>query len=164
MRVPYLFERIKRPGAVLTGMGRARLIAIPLQPFAGDPNRFLVRWGGGDHARVDDRSRNHDLFGGIGLGNLGGGNGRLDNDVRRRHHVGHGFDGHRLRSFDDNRLRGFDGDFDHRFCRCLGHDLDGWRRYMSGAGFVELTHYYRPPGLPREQQNWLASVWRRPAD
>ena len=47
MRVPYLFERIKRPGAALTGMGRARLIAIPLQPFAGDPNRFLVRWGGG---------------------------------------------------------------------------------------------------------------------
>lgn len=44
------------------------------------------------------------------------------------------------------------------------HDLDGWRRYLSGAGFVELTHYYRPPGLPREQQNWLASVWRRPAD
>ncbi|MBP6097391.1 MAG: class I SAM-dependent methyltransferase [Methyloversatilis sp.] len=42
------------------------------------------------------------------------------------------------------------------------HDLDGWRRFMNAAGFVELTHYYRPPGLPREQQNWLASVWRRP--
>ncbi|MGE8636583.1 MAG: SAM-dependent methyltransferase, partial [Achromobacter piechaudii] len=22
-------------------------------------------------------------------------------------------------------------------------------------------HYYRPDGLPREQQPWLASVWRR---
>ena len=32
---------------------------------------------------------------------------------------------------------------------------------MSEAGFDELTHYYRPPGLPREQQPWLASVWRR---
>jgi len=41
------------------------------------------------------------------------------------------------------------------------HDLDIWRRYMSAAGFVELDHYYRPAGLPREQQPWLASVWRR---
>ena len=41
------------------------------------------------------------------------------------------------------------------------HDIDSWRRYMSGAGFVELAHYYRPPGLPRERQPWLASVWRR---
>jgi SAM-dependent methyltransferase len=43
------------------------------------------------------------------------------------------------------------------------HDLAAWRRWMSGAGFVELEHYYRPTGLPREQQPWLASVWRRPA-
>jgi len=41
------------------------------------------------------------------------------------------------------------------------HDLVTWRRYMSAAMFVELTHYYRPTGLPREQQPWLASVWRR---
>ena len=41
------------------------------------------------------------------------------------------------------------------------HDLDTWRGYMSAAGFVELNHYYRPSGLPREQQPWLASVWRR---
>jgi hypothetical protein len=32
---------------------------------------------------------------------------------------------------------------------------------MAGAGFTELHHYYRPPGLPREQQPWLASVWRK---
>ena len=43
------------------------------------------------------------------------------------------------------------------------HDLEAWRRWMSEAGFVELEHYYRPAGLPREQQPWLASVWRRPA-
>ena len=42
------------------------------------------------------------------------------------------------------------------------HDLEAWRRAMGAAGFVELEHYYRPPGLPREQQPWLASVWRRP--
>lgn len=41
------------------------------------------------------------------------------------------------------------------------HDLETWRRYMSGAGLSELSHYYRPAGLPREQQPWLASVWRR---
>lgn len=40
------------------------------------------------------------------------------------------------------------------------HDLEAWRAWMSEAGFVELDHYYRPPGLPREQQPWLASVWR----
>jgi SAM-dependent methyltransferase len=43
------------------------------------------------------------------------------------------------------------------------YDLETWRRYMLAAGFVELTHYYRPAGLPREQQPWLANVWRRPA-
>lgn len=39
--------------------------------------------------------------------------------------------------------------------------LETWRRYLSTAGFLELAHYYRPAGLPREQQPWLASVWRR---
>ena len=42
------------------------------------------------------------------------------------------------------------------------HDWPAWRDYLSAAGFVELTHYYRPDGLPREQQPWLASVWRKP--
>jgi SAM-dependent methyltransferase len=42
------------------------------------------------------------------------------------------------------------------------HSLEGWRRFMAGAGFEELEHYYRPAGLPREQQPWLATVWRRP--
>ena len=42
------------------------------------------------------------------------------------------------------------------------HDLAGWRRHLNGAGFDELEHYYRPTGLPREQQPWLASVWRKP--
>ncbi len=42
------------------------------------------------------------------------------------------------------------------------HDLETWRRHVSTAGFVELHHYYRPAGLPREQQPWLATVWRKP--
>jgi SAM-dependent methyltransferase len=41
------------------------------------------------------------------------------------------------------------------------HRPDTWRRYVSTAGFTELAHYYRPPGLPRDQQPWFASVWRR---
>ena len=41
------------------------------------------------------------------------------------------------------------------------HDVETWRRLMLAAGFLELTHYYRPAGLPREQQPWLASVWRK---
>jgi SAM-dependent methyltransferase len=40
------------------------------------------------------------------------------------------------------------------------HDLDAWRGFMVGAGFEELLVYYRPDGLPREQQPWLATVWR----
>ena len=42
------------------------------------------------------------------------------------------------------------------------HDLAAWRRYVTGAGFLELEHYYRPEGQPRERQPWLATVWRKP--
>lgn len=41
------------------------------------------------------------------------------------------------------------------------HDLETWRRHMTAADFAELEHYYRPAGLPRDQQPWLASVWRK---
>jgi len=34
---------------------------------------------------------------------------------------------------------------------------------VEAAGFATLEHYYRPSGLPREQQPWLASVFRSPA-
>jgi len=44
---------------------------------------------------------------------------------------------------------------------CAYYDLEAWRHHVSAAGFVELSHYYRPTGRPREQQPWLASVWRR---
>ncbi|WP_022962724.1 class I SAM-dependent methyltransferase [Halopseudomonas pelagia] len=39
--------------------------------------------------------------------------------------------------------------------------LETWRAFMQAAGFVEIEHYYRPAGLPRDQQPWLATVWRR---
>ncbi len=40
------------------------------------------------------------------------------------------------------------------------HELESWRGFLLDAGFSEITHYYRPAGLPREQQPWLATVWR----
>lgn len=43
------------------------------------------------------------------------------------------------------------------------HDIESWRDYLANAGLVEIIHYYRPAGLPFEQQSWLASVWRKAA-
>jgi len=42
------------------------------------------------------------------------------------------------------------------------YDLDTWSALMTAAGFAPLHHFYRPPNLPRDQQPWLASVWRKP--
>jgi SAM-dependent methyltransferase len=39
-------------------------------------------------------------------------------------------------------------------------DWDRWKAFATGAGFAALNHYYRPAGLPRESQPWLASSWR----
>ena len=41
------------------------------------------------------------------------------------------------------------------------HDLETWRKFVTTAGFSEIHHYYRPEGLPRPQQPWLATVWRK---
>jgi SAM-dependent methyltransferase len=41
------------------------------------------------------------------------------------------------------------------------HDLEGWRRLVTAAGFEEIEHYYRPAGRPRHEQPWLATVWRK---
>jgi len=61
------------------------------------------------------------------------------------------------RSFDDRGMqegwnRGRYGTF---------HGIESWRNYLTTAGFSEIEHYYRPDGLPLEQQPWLASVWRK---
>ncbi|EIK54860.1 UbiE protein [Stutzerimonas stutzeri TS44] len=42
------------------------------------------------------------------------------------------------------------------------YDWPTWRALLRAADFLELQHYYRPSGLPRAQQPWLASVWRKP--
>ncbi len=40
-------------------------------------------------------------------------------------------------------------------------DLATWRDFVTAAGFLEVRHYYRPPGLPRHKQWWLATVLRK---
>ena len=62
------------------------------------------------------------------------------------------------------RLMGSDADMDEGFVNerfCCYHTWESWRRYWLDAGFTELHHYYRPDGKPRDQQPWLASVWRK---
>jgi SAM-dependent methyltransferase len=41
-----------------------------------------------------------------------------------------------------------------------GHffEFEASKAYLETAGFEILDHYYRPPGLPRAQQPWLAIV------
>ena len=41
------------------------------------------------------------------------------------------------------------------------YDLPAWQALLAAAGFEEIEHYYRPPGRPRHEQPWLASVWRK---
>jgi SAM-dependent methyltransferase len=41
------------------------------------------------------------------------------------------------------------------------HTYETWRDYVLAAGYDEVEHYYRPAGRPREEQRWLASVWRK---
>lgn len=38
--------------------------------------------------------------------------------------------------------------------------LETWSRFVTAAGFELIEHYFRPPGLPRSEQPWLATVWR----
>ena len=41
------------------------------------------------------------------------------------------------------------------------YTFETWRQLLTQAKFQEVTHYYRPPGKPRRQQPWLATVWRK---
>ncbi len=38
--------------------------------------------------------------------------------------------------------------------------LETWSRFVTAAGFELIEHYFRPPGRPRNEQPWLATVWR----
>jgi SAM-dependent methyltransferase len=41
------------------------------------------------------------------------------------------------------------------------HSVEGWRRFLNDAGFVELEAYLRPNDVPVEERRWLATVWRK---
>jgi SAM-dependent methyltransferase len=41
------------------------------------------------------------------------------------------------------------------------YSLKTWRRLVGWSGFALIDHYFRPPGKPRREQPWLATVWRR---
>jgi trans-aconitate methyltransferase len=43
------------------------------------------------------------------------------------------------------------------------YSLKTWRRLVSRSGFALVDHYYRPPGKPRREQPWLATLWRKSA-
>lgn len=43
------------------------------------------------------------------------------------------------------------------------HSDQSWLELLADSNFEPLHHYYRPAGLPREEQHWLASVWRKPS-
>jgi SAM-dependent methyltransferase len=36
-----------------------------------------------------------------------------------------------------------------------------WSRFVTNAGFELIDEYFRPAGLPRADQPWLATVWRK---
>ncbi len=55
-----------------------------------------------------------------------------------------------------NDEEGWSGD---RYC-CF-YSLKTWRKACRAAGYQEIGHYYRPSGLPRRQQPWLATLWRK---
>ena len=38
--------------------------------------------------------------------------------------------------------------------------LETWSRFVTAAGFELIEHFFRPPGRPRAEQPWLATVWR----
>jgi len=42
------------------------------------------------------------------------------------------------------------------------YDWPAWHGHLCRAGFVGLTHFYRPMNVPIELRPWLASVWRKP--
>ena len=40
-------------------------------------------------------------------------------------------------------------------------DVSGWSEMFYKAGFEPIEHYFRPHGRPREEQPWLAMVWKK---
>lgn len=41
------------------------------------------------------------------------------------------------------------------------HTYEAWKAMVESAGFEEIEHFYRPKEKPRDEQPWLATVWRK---
>ncbi|MBL8521093.1 MAG: methyltransferase domain-containing protein [Betaproteobacteria bacterium] len=41
------------------------------------------------------------------------------------------------------------------------HAPAAWDAFCTEAGFAKADSFFRPTGMPREQQPWYASVWRK---
>lgn len=52
-----------------------------------------------------------------------------------------------------------EGFFGDRYATYL--ELEGYTSLLEKAGFTLLHHYYRPEGLPKEEQPWLAVVAKK---
>lgn len=52
-----------------------------------------------------------------------------------------------------------EGVFEQRYG--VYYSYETWTTLLVDAQFSEVRHYYRPSNKPREQQRWLASVWRK---
>ena len=52
-----------------------------------------------------------------------------------------------------------EGVFEQRYG--VYYSYETWTTLLIDARFSEVRHYYRPSNKPREQQRWLASVWRK---
>jgi SAM-dependent methyltransferase len=48
-------------------------------------------------------------------------------------------------------------------CYACFYSFKTWHRLVSSSGFAMVNHYFRPPGKPRREQPWLATLWRKSA-
>ncbi len=56
-------------------------------------------------------------------------------------------------------------EFEQLADRTLEHYRENAEDFREGTRDHDVSqHYYRPPELPRAQQPWLATLWRRSRD
>lgn len=63
--------------------------------------------------------------------------------------------------FSSNPRGDYEGWSDGRYGYFM--ELDQYRTHLREAGFVVVSHYYRPPGRPCHRQPWLAVISRKAA-
>ncbi len=41
------------------------------------------------------------------------------------------------------------------------YNLDLWLKIMQKKGFKKINHFFRPKNLPKDEQKWIASTWKK---